>query len=92
MPIVIVLEDVHWADEATLDVLRVLGRRVGGSPTLVIATYRDDELDRFHPLRIVLGELAMADGVTRMALEPLSPEGVSQLAQGHGPDAESSTA
>ena len=86
MSLVIVLEDVHWADEATLDVLRVLGRRVGGSPTLVIATYRDDELERFHPLRIVLGELATADGVKRMALELLSPEGVSQLAQGHGPD------
>ena len=50
-PLVLVLEDVHWADEATLDVVRVLGRRVGGTPTLVLATYRDDELDRFDPLR-----------------------------------------
>ena len=48
-----------------------------------IATYRDDELDRTHPLRIVLGELATTDGVTRMALEPLSPEGV--VAAGAGP-------
>ena len=83
----LVLEDVHWADEATLDVVRVLGRRVGGTSTLVLATYRDDELDRFDPLRIVLGELATAEGVSRMALAPLSPEGVSQLAQDHGADA-----
>jgi len=41
-----VLEDVHWADEATLDVLRLLGRRLDSVPALVIATYRDDELDR----------------------------------------------
>ena len=55
---VVVLEDLHWADEATLDVLRLLARRVGGVPALVIASYRDDELDRAHPLRLVLGELA----------------------------------
>ena len=53
----LVLEDVHWADEATLDVLRLLARRIETLPALVLATYRDDELDRAHPLRIVLGEL-----------------------------------
>ena len=52
------LEDVHWADEATLDVLRLLARRVEAVPALVVATYRDDELDARHPLRLVLGELA----------------------------------
>ena len=41
---VVVLEDLHWADEATLDVVRLLGRRVVRMPALVIATYRDDEL------------------------------------------------
>ena len=55
---VVVLEDLHWADEATLDVVHLLGRRVGAMPALVIATYRDDELEREHPLRIVLGDLA----------------------------------
>ena len=48
-----VLEDLHWADEATLDVLRLLSRRIESVPALVLATYRDDELDREHPLRIV---------------------------------------
>ena len=57
-PTVLVLEDLHWADEATLDVLRLLARRIATVPALVLASYRDDELDRRHPLRIVLGELA----------------------------------
>jgi predicted ATPase len=45
-----------WADEATLDVLRLLARRVDTVPGLVLVSYRDDELGRDHPLRIVLGE------------------------------------
>jgi predicted ATPase len=73
---------VHWADEATLDVLRVVGRRIGGAPTLVLATYRNDELDRAHPLRVVLGELATTTAVRRLGVEPLSPEGVKALADG----------
>jgi DNA-binding CsgD family transcriptional regulator len=85
-PVVVVLEDVHWADEATLDVLRVLGRRVGGTPTLVIATYRDDELERDHPLRVVLGDLATADGVRRLKLERLSAAAVARMAEGREVD------
>jgi DNA-binding CsgD family transcriptional regulator/tetratricopeptide (TPR) repeat protein len=85
-PLVAVLEDVHWADEATLDVLRVLGRRIEDARALVIATYRDDELDRSHPLRLVLGELATAPAVARIRLEPLSADGVGQLASGHSVD------
>ena len=48
-PTVLVLEDLHWADEATLDVLRLLGRRIDGIRALVLATYRDDELDALTP-------------------------------------------
>jgi DNA-binding CsgD family transcriptional regulator len=84
---VLVLEDLHWADEATLDVVRMLGRRIEGAPALVIASYRDDELDRAHPLRIVLGELATAPGVGRLRLEPLSPSAVARLAEGSQIDA-----
>jgi DNA-binding CsgD family transcriptional regulator/tetratricopeptide (TPR) repeat protein len=79
-PAVIVVEDVHWADEATLDVLRVLGRRIGGAALLAIATFRDDELDRMHPLRIALGELATARSVRRLEVQPLSREAVAALA------------
>lgn len=53
-PTIFVLEDVHWADEATLDVLRLLSRRLAAVPALVLASYRDDELDRAPLLRIVL--------------------------------------
>jgi DNA-binding CsgD family transcriptional regulator len=81
---VLVLEDVHWADEGTLDVLRLLGRRIEGVPALAIATFRDDEP---APLRVVLGELATAGGVERIKLPPLSPQAVRTLAEPHGVDA-----
>ena len=87
-PVVLVLEDVHWADEATLDVLRVLGRRAGSTGTLCLATYRDDELGRSHPLRIVLGDLATTGAVHRLRIEPLSREGVSRLVEGTEVDAD----
>src|ERR1700712_3171690 len=56
-PSVLVLDDLHWADEATLDLVRLIGRRIDRLPALVVATYRDDELHRAHPLRIALGDL-----------------------------------
>ena len=79
-PTVMVLEDVHWADEATLDALRVLARKVERAPLLVVASYRDDELERSHPLRLVLGELATRAEVARLRVGPLSRAGVAELA------------
>src|SRR5690349_3863699 len=79
---VVVLEDLHWADDATLDVVRLLGRRCDAFPALVLATYRDDELERTHPLRITLGELPRSN-VTRLRLAPLSAQAIASLA---GPD------
>src|SRR6266540_2162269 len=87
-PTILVLEDVHWADEATLDVLRLLGRKVEAVPALILVTYRDDELDRDHPLRIVVGELATRRAVERLEVEPLSPAAVARLAEPHGIDAD----
>ncbi|HJR93869.1 MAG TPA: AAA family ATPase [Gaiellaceae bacterium] len=84
---VLVLEDLHWADEASLDVLRMLGRRLGSTPALVIGTYRDDELDRVHPLRMVLGELSSQPVAESIHLEALSAEAVTHLALGHDVDA-----
>jgi DNA-binding CsgD family transcriptional regulator/tetratricopeptide (TPR) repeat protein len=86
-PAVLVLEDVHWADEATLDVLRVVGRRIGGAPSLVLVTYRDDEAVGDHPLRRALGDLASAPAVERIEVPPLSVEAVRELASGHDADA-----
>ncbi len=81
-PTLLVFEDVHWADEATLDLLRFLGRRVAAVRALVVATYRDDEVGSTHPLRIVFGDLATFPAVRRLQLTPLSESAVRELAQG----------
>ena len=75
----VVIEDVHWADEATLDLLSFAGRRLGRTRALLLATYRDDELADDHPLRVVLGDLATQRATRRMQLAPLSPEAVGEL-------------
>jgi predicted ATPase/DNA-binding CsgD family transcriptional regulator len=87
-PTLAVVEDVHWADQATLDVLRVLGRRIDRTASLVLATYRDDEIDDDHPLRVVLGELASAPGVGRLSVPRLSLDAVRVLAAASGTDAD----
>jgi DNA-binding CsgD family transcriptional regulator/tetratricopeptide (TPR) repeat protein len=87
LPTVLVLEDLHWADEATLDVLKLLARRISTTSTLVVASYRDDELDREHPLRIVMGELTTYEPVERLRLEPFSVDAVAELAEPHAIDA-----
>jgi len=83
-PTILVVEDIHWADEATLDVLRLLGRRIDQVPALVLVTYRDDELTRGHPLRVVLGNLQASEGIARLKLAPLSAAAVAQLAEPYG--------
>jgi hypothetical protein len=85
-PSVLVLEDVHWADEATLDVLKLLARRIESVPALVLVSYRDDELDATHPLRHLLGQLVTRRAVRRVPVERLSPEAVATLAGSHGVD------
>ena len=83
---VLVLEDVHWADEASLDVLRLLGRRVADLPVLLIATYREDEIDTTHPLRLVLGDLVRLHTTSRVRVDPLSEKAVAVLAAPTGID------
>ena len=84
---IVVLEDVHWADEATLDVLRIVARRLGGIPVLLVATYRHDEVDRRHPLRLLLGELTPGERTARITVDSLSQAAVATLAGGHDVDA-----
>jgi DNA-binding CsgD family transcriptional regulator len=79
-PTILVVEDIHWADEATLDLLKYLARRVHRTSTLLILTYRDDELSRDHPLRFVLGDLPTRD-VTRLRLLTLSEAAVATMAR-----------
>jgi predicted ATPase len=85
-PTVLVGEDAHWADEATLNLIRYLGRRIGGVRAFVIVTYRDDGLGAEHPLRVVMGDLASVTWVRRMTLRPLSRSAVRQVAHGHPSD------
>jgi DNA-binding CsgD family transcriptional regulator len=85
-PTVVVLEDLHWADEASLDVVRVVARRIGSVPALVLASYRDDGIDRHDPLRVVLGELATAEAVSHVDVQPLSAHAVAELAADKGVD------
>ncbi len=84
---IVVIEDLHWADEATLDVLRLLARRIESVPALVLASYRDDELEHTHPLRLVLGELATGYAIDRLKLAPLSPTAVARIAEPYAVDA-----
>ncbi len=75
-PSLVVIEDVHWADEATLDLLKFLGRRIEKTSALLVVTWRDDELVPGHPVRSVLGEIP--DG-RRIRLEGLSAAAVDAL-------------
>jgi DNA-binding CsgD family transcriptional regulator len=77
-PGVVVLEDVHWADQATLDLLRYAGRRIRRTRSLLVASLRSDEVGAAHPLRVVLGDLATS-GALRFAPAPLSPTAVRTL-------------
>jgi DNA-binding CsgD family transcriptional regulator len=77
-----VLEDLHWADEATLDLLRYIGRRMTRTHSLLLVSLRSDELTAQHPLRGVLGDLATL-GVARLVPRPLSPAAVQVLAAAH---------
>lgn len=78
-PSLVLLEDLHWADEATLDLLRYIGRRIARTRSLVVGSFRSDELGPSHPLRLVLGDLATS-GVQRLAPQPLSLDAVRELA------------
>ncbi len=85
-PVVAVFEDVHWADEATLDLLKFLGRRVGRSRAMLVVTYREEAVDGRHPLRFVTGDLPH-ELVRRIRLAPLSAQAVAAMARGAGRDA-----
>jgi DNA-binding NarL/FixJ family response regulator len=85
---VVVIEDVHWADEATLDLLGFLARRIREIAVLLIVSYRNDELADTHPLRIALGYLAVQRCTRRLPLAPLSAQAVRMLSAGRGVDPE----
>lgn len=83
----LILEDLHWADTATLDLVKYLARRIEPLRAVLLITYRDDEIGDRHPLRMVFGDLP-ADAAIRLPLAPLSEEGVASLARQSGYPAE----
>lgn len=82
-PVLVVVEDAHWADDATLDWLKFLGRRIATTRSVLAVSYRDDEVTASHPLRRVIGDLPPSV-LLRVPLARLSPQGVEQLAQQMG--------
>jgi DNA-binding CsgD family transcriptional regulator/tetratricopeptide (TPR) repeat protein len=82
-PTLVIFEDMHWADEATLDLLKHLGRRIQRARAMLVVSYRDDEVGPRHPLRFVIGDLPRS-ATHRMSLPPLSEPAVAQLARQAG--------
>ncbi len=83
LPSVLIFEDVHWADAATLDLIRYLGRRLPMLPALLVLSLRRDEVAPAHPLARLAGDLPTA-GLARIELAPLSAAAVAQMAQQAG--------
>jgi len=81
-PTAVVIEDVHWADGATLDVLKFLGRRIDRVAVELVLTYRDEEVPDNHPLMLMIGDLP-ASAVHRVHPAPLSRSAVEELAAGY---------
>ena len=82
-PSVVVIEDAHWADDATLDLIKFLGRRLARLGVMLMVSYRDDEVNDKHPLRSVIGDLPPAS-LCRVRLQPLSEGAVGLLAVAAG--------
>ena len=71
-PLVLLLEDLHWADQASLDLLRYLARAVGAQRLLLVVTYRDDEVGRGHRLAQLLPALVREAATRHLTLPPLA--------------------
>ncbi|WP_377354935.1 ATP-binding protein [Planotetraspora thailandica] len=88
-PVVLLIEDIHWADRSSRDLIAFLSRNLRAAPVFMVMTYRSDELHRTHPLRPVLAELARVDGVVRVDLPRFTQtEVAAQMAGILGVDAD----
>ncbi len=79
-PTVVFLDDLHWADATTLELLPALASGLAGEPVLVLGAYRSDEISRGHPLRRMRAELRRAGLLQEVTLDPLGAEGTTELA------------
>ncbi len=85
-PVLLVIEDAHWADQATRDLLGFLFTRVGAERLAIIVSYRSDDLHRRHPLRPTLAQWARLPAVTRVQLDPLAADDVRSLVRAIHPE------
>jgi DNA-binding CsgD family transcriptional regulator len=86
-PTVVVIEDIHWADEATLDLIKFIGRRVDRTHGLLVLTYREGQVPDDRPLRVALADVP-SSALERVSLEPLSAAAVLEMAAQAGEPAE----
>jgi DNA-binding CsgD family transcriptional regulator/tetratricopeptide (TPR) repeat protein len=84
-PLLLLIEDLHWADQSTRDLLRWLFTRQFEAPVTILATYRGDDLHRRHPLRATLAEWVRLPGVARIQLGPMSADEGRALIDALGP-------
>jgi hypothetical protein len=87
-PVLLILEDLHWADGSTRDLVTFLSRVLHRERLAIVATYRTDDLHRQHPLRQVITELLRLPSVTSVGLGPLDPAAMAEhlgALAGHGP-------
>ena len=80
-PSLLVVDDLHWADQGTIDLLRFLLRRIASTRSLVVGALRDEELDIAHPLRSLLGDVARSPDATTMQLRPLSVDAIAAMVE-----------
>lgn len=78
-PTLLVLDDLHWADVATLPTVRYVAEQAAGSRLFIVATYRETEVPRDHPLAATLSALARLPGASRLALEGLDTSEVEEF-------------
>ncbi|MGZ4639239.1 MAG: ATP-binding protein, partial [Actinomycetes bacterium] len=78
-PLLLLVEDVHWADQSTREMLSFLFARQFAAPVSIVASYRSDDLHRRHPLRTTAAEWSRLPGVTRVQLRPLADDDVREL-------------
>ena len=83
-PVILVIDDLHWADRSTLELLEFVARDVATRPMLLVGSYRDMELSRQHPLSETLATLARARGFRRIPLRGLGSEDVGRLVEAVG--------
>ena len=85
-PSVLVVDDLHWADQGTVDLLRFLLRRIAATRSLVVGALRDEELDIAHPLRSLLGDVARSADAVTLRLQPLSIEAIAAMIESRPAD------